>query len=76
MESGDILEIYQVPNQHAFEEYKQRMGEQPEPIEVNVGSYTYRTIYGLCQLNPKKWLGELSHRNYLTHYGVTTFVNF
>jgi hypothetical protein len=76
MELGDVLEIYQVPNQHAFEEYKQRMEEHPEPIEINVGNYTYRTIYGLYQLNPKKWLEELSHRNYITHYGVTTFVNY
>ena len=76
MELGDVLEIYQVPNQHTFEEYKQRMEEEPEPIEVNVGSYTYRTIYGLYQLNSKKWLEELSHRNYITHYGITTFVKY
>lgn len=76
MELGDVLEIYQVPNQHAFENYKQRMEEHPEPIEVNVGNHTYRTIYGLYQLNPKKWLEELSHRNYITHNGVITFVNY
>ncbi|PKR82652.1 hypothetical protein [Heyndrickxia camelliae] len=76
MEVGDVLEVFQVPNQHAFEEYKQRMEERPEPIEINVGSYTYRTIYGLYQLNLKKWLEELSHRNYFTHFGVTTFVNY
>ncbi|QIZ08318.1 hypothetical protein HFZ78_17625 [Priestia megaterium] len=76
MELGDVLEIYRVPNQHAFEEYKQRMEEEPEPIEVNVGCYTYRTIYGLYQLNSKEWLEELSHRNYITHYGITTFVKY
>ena len=76
MELGDVLEIYQVSNQHAFEEYKQRMEEHPEPIEVNVRSYTYRTIYGLYQFDSKKWLEELSHRNYITHYGITTFVKY
>ncbi len=76
MELGDVLEIYQVPNQHAFEEYKQKMKDNPEPIEVNLCSYTYLTIYGLYQLTPKKWLEELSHKNYLTSYGVTTFVNY
>lgn len=37
---GDVLEIYEVPNQHVFEKYKQNMQENPEPIEVNVGSYS------------------------------------
>lgn len=41
MDIGDVLEIYEVPNQHAFEKYKQNMQENPEPIEVNVGSYKY-----------------------------------
>ncbi|MBI0577331.1 hypothetical protein IEC97_08155 [Neobacillus cucumis] len=76
MELGDVLEIYQVPNQHAFEEYKHRMEEEPEPIEVNVGSFTYRTIYGLYQLNSKGWLEDLSRRSYITHLGITTFVKF
>ncbi|RFU68436.1 hypothetical protein [Bacillus sp. V59.32b] len=76
MESGDALEIYQVPNQHAFKNYKQRMEERPEPIEVNVGSHTYRNIYGLYQLNTKKWLDDLNHRNYITHHGITTFVKY
>ncbi|CAH2716718.1 hypothetical protein BACCIP111895_03906 [Neobacillus rhizosphaerae] len=76
MELGDVLEIYQVPNQHAFENYKQRMEEHSEPIEVNVGSYTYRDTYGLYQLNAKKWLEELSHRNYITYYGITKFVKY
>ncbi|MFC0190013.1 hypothetical protein ACFFJY_17090 [Fictibacillus aquaticus] len=76
LEIGDVLEVYQVPNQNAFKEYKQRVQEHPEPIEINVGSYTYRTIYGVYQLNPKKWLEELNHRNFLTHFGVTTFVKY
>lgn len=52
------------------------MQENPVPIEVNVGSYTYRDIYGLYQLNLKKWIEDLSHRNYCTHRGVTTFVKY
>ncbi|MBV7508649.1 hypothetical protein KW850_25880 [Bacillus sp. sid0103] len=76
LELGDVLEIYQVPNQHVFEEYKQRLEEHPEPIEVNVGSYTYRNIYGLYQLNSIKWLEDLNHRNYITHRGITTIVKY
>ncbi|ULT56622.1 hypothetical protein L1999_26895 [Neobacillus drentensis] len=76
MEVGEVLEIYHVPNQHAFEDYKQRMEAHPEPIEVNVGRFTYQDIYGLYQLHPKKWLEELSHRNYLSHYGITTFIKY
>jgi hypothetical protein len=76
MEIGEVLEIYQVPNQNAFEHYKQRMEEHPEHIEANAGIYTYSTIYGLYELNPKKWAEELSHRNYITHHGITTFVKF
>lgn len=53
MEVGDVLEIYHVPNQHAFKKYKQRMEEHPERIEINVGSYTYRTHYGLSHLKLK-----------------------
>lgn len=76
MELGDVLEIYQVPNQHAFQDYKQAIEEHHERIEVNIGSYTFQNIYGKYQLNPKKWLEELSHRTYLTPYGVTKFINY
>lgn len=48
------------------------MQENPEPIEVNVGSYTYRVIYDLYQLNLKKWIEDLSR----THRGITTFVKY
>lgn len=76
METGEVLEIYSVPNQHAFLSYKKKAQEKPEPIEVNTGSYTYRDPSGLYQLNPKKWVEELSHRNYINQNGVTTFVKY
>jgi hypothetical protein len=76
MEIGDVLEIYSVPNQHAFEKYKKTMEANPEPIEVNVGSYSYRDIHGSYRLDSKKWLVDLSHRNYITHRGITTFVKY
>lgn len=76
MEIGDVLEIYSVPNQHAFLSYKKKMQEKPELVEVNTGSYTYRDSSGLYQLNPKKWVEELSHRNYNTQHGVTTFIKY
>lgn len=66
MEMGDVLEIYYVPNQHALLRYKQAMLEDPRPIEVNVGNYTYKDVYGLYQLNPKTWVDELDRRNYFT----------
>ena len=76
MEIGDVLEVYHVPNQHAFLRYKEKMQSNPEPIEVNTGTYTYRDSSGFYQLNPKKWVEELSHRNYITEHGVTTFVKY
>lgn len=76
METGDVIEIYSVPNQHAFLSYKKKLQENPKPIEVNTGSYTYRDPSGLYELNPKKWLEELSHRYYITEHGVTTFVKY
>ncbi|TWT09224.1 hypothetical protein [Planomicrobium sp. CPCC 101079] len=76
METGDVLEIYSVPNQHAFHSYKKKAQEMPEPIEVNTGNHTYRDASGLYQLKPKKWLEELSRRNYITHHGITTFVKY
>ncbi|EGA90942.1 hypothetical protein GPDM_02330 [Planococcus donghaensis MPA1U2] len=76
IETGEVLEIYSVPNQHALLSYKKKVQEKPEPIEVNMGSYTYRDLSGLYQLNSKKWVEELSHRNYITQHGVTTFVKY
>ncbi|MCM3110733.1 hypothetical protein [Lederbergia lenta] len=76
MEIGDVLEIIKVPNQHSFEEYKRDMLERPEPIEINVDSYTYRDIHGSYQMNNKKWLADLSQRNYMTHCGITTFLKY
>jgi hypothetical protein len=76
MDIGDVLEIFAVPNQHAFEKYKQKMQENPEHIEVNVGSCTYRDIYGSYQLSSKNWIEDLNRRNYCTQYGITTFVKY
>lgn len=76
MEVGDVFEIYHVRSQNQFDEFRCRMEEVPEPIEINVGSYTYRNIYGTYQFNSRKWLDELSHRNYISHYGITTFVKY
>lgn len=76
MEEGDVLELIDIPNQHAFEYYKRRLLEDPEPIIINVGSFTYQNKSGKYQLNPKKWVEELSHKNYLTQYGVTTIVKY
>lgn len=76
MELGEVLEMYYVPSQNDFDEYRERLFKHPEPIEINIGKHTYQTIYGLYQLNPKKWVEELSHRNYITPYGITTFVNY
>jgi hypothetical protein len=76
MEEGDVLELIHIPNQHAYEYYQRRIMENPEPILINVGSLTYRTKYGTYRLDPKKWGEELSHKNFLTEYGVTTIVKY
>ena len=76
METGDLIEVYSVPNQHALEKYIQKLRENPEPIRVNTGSLTYQDIHGLYQLNPKKWVEELSHRNYMNPRSVTTFEKY
>ena len=76
MEVGDVLELIYIPNQHAFQYYQRRLIENPEPIVINVGSLTYQNKYGTYQLDHKKWIEELSHRNYLTEYGVTTIVKY
>ncbi|MFZ0443607.1 MAG: hypothetical protein WAM95_02940, partial [Bacillus sp. (in: firmicutes)] len=66
----------EIPVQHWHEEYIQRVLENPEPITINIGSYTYQNQYGKYKLNPKKWVEELSHRTLLTERGVTTIVNY
>ncbi|MFC7372591.1 hypothetical protein ACFQPF_13015 [Fictibacillus iocasae] len=76
MELGDVLEIYQVPNQHDLERCIQSMKEHPEPVEINAARHTYQTVNGQHSLNPKKWIDELRHRNYLTPRGLTTVVKY
>lgn len=76
METGDVLEIYSVPNQHGFSKYKQKLLERPEPIHINVGSHTYRDSFGLYQLTHDNWVTELSHRLYLSEHSITTFVKY
>ncbi|WP_078552144.1 hypothetical protein [Bacillus alkalicellulosilyticus] len=76
MEEGEILELLEIPNEHAFEYYKSRILEDPNPIIINVGSLTYQNKTEKYQLNPKKWVDELSHKIFVTHYCVTTIVKY
>ena len=76
MEIGDTLELYYMPNQDWHKDYIKRVLENPEPITINVGSYTYSNQYGIYQLNAKNWVEELRHRTLLTERGVTTIVNY
>ena len=76
MELDDVIELYEIPVQHWYEQYIERVLENPDPIIINVGSYTYENRYGKYQLNPKKWMEELSHRTLLTERGVTTILNY
>ena len=43
---------------------------------MSIGKYIYQTINGRYQLSPKKWVEKISHRKYLSPYGITTFVNY
>lgn len=74
LEIGDVFEIYRVPDQHSFQRYVQAMQEDPAPILVNIGKHTYQDRYGCYQLGANTWLEELSHRNYISQHGITTFV--
>lgn len=76
MEPGDVFEVYSVPNQHALEQYIRKMHENPDPVRVNTGSYTYEDSSGRYQWNSKNWREELSRRNFLTPRGVTTFEKY
>lgn len=76
MEIGDVIEVYSVPNQHALSAYREKFEEDPEYIEVNTESYTYRDRFGFFQFSSKKWTEELSHRTYLSHNALTTFVKY
>ena len=76
MEEGEVLELLHFPNQNDYEYYQRRLMEDPEPIVINVGSLTYQNKNGTYQLNPKKWVEELSHKNYLTEFGVTTIIKY
>ncbi|WP_409289142.1 hypothetical protein [Peribacillus sp. SCS-37] len=76
LEMGDVIEIYAVPNQHAFDEYRQHTLSHPEPVEINIGSRTYKDMYGSYKLNPKRLRGDLGSRNYISHFGIATFLNY
>lgn len=75
-EEGDVLELLHFPNQHAFESHQRRLLVDPKPILINVGRLVYQDTNGTYQLNPKKWVEELSHKNYLTSYGITTIIKY
>jgi hypothetical protein len=72
MEVGDVVELWHIPNQHNFEFYRKRLIEHPEPIAINVASLTYQDTYGTYQLS----LEEISHKNFLMEYGITTIVKY
>ncbi len=76
MEVGDVIELFEIPVQHHYEKYIQRVLHEPEAITINVGSYTYQNQYGTYQLNPKTWVEELSHRVLLTERGKTTILKY
>lgn len=76
METGDVLELLYIPNQHDFKYYKRKLMEAAEPIYINIGSLTYQDSHGTYKLNPKKWVEELSRRNFITEFGVTMIVKY
>lgn len=67
MEVGDVIEIYHVPNQHALKDYVKNMLRKQEPIEVNISSYLYKTIYDKYRLKNKCWKNELRQKTALSH---------
>lgn len=75
-EEGDVLELVHCPNQNVFERYQRRLVDAPEPIVINVGRYTFQNKYGTYQLNPQKWVEELSHKIFLTESSITTIVKY
>ncbi|MCG1023756.1 hypothetical protein [Sutcliffiella horikoshii] len=76
MEIGDVLELLYIPNQNDYKYYKRELVEAPEPIYINVRSLTYQDGNGTYKLDPKKWVEELSHRNFITEFGVTTIEKY
>ncbi|MFZ0446519.1 MAG: hypothetical protein WAM95_18205 [Bacillus sp. (in: firmicutes)] len=76
MEVGDVLEVISIFQQDETDIYVQKMLDNPEPIDINVGSLTYKNAYGTFQLNPKKWVDDLKHRTLVAERGVTTIVKY
>ncbi|WP_117170297.1 hypothetical protein [Paraliobacillus sediminis] len=76
MEEGEVLELVHFPNQHDFESYQRRLLDEPKPILINVSRLIYQNNNGTYQLNPKKWVEELSHKKYVTACGITTIVKY
>ena len=76
MEEGDILELIHCPSQNDFEYYRRKLEDKLEHIVINVGRFTFQNQHGTYQLNPKNWVEELSHKNYLTEYSITTVVKY
>ena len=76
LEVGDVLELIHCPSQKDFERYRRRLIDDPELIVINVGRFTYQNKYGTYQLNPQKWVEELSHKIYLTEHGITSIVKY
>ena len=76
MQTGDVFEVFSVPNQHDFQGYRRAMEESPEPAEYNAASLVYKDQYGTYQFKKKDWQTELSRKRYASEFGITTFVKY
>ncbi len=76
MQTGDVFEVYSVPNQHDFQGYRRGMEEKPEPAECNAASLVYKDHYGTCHFKRKNWQAELRRKRYASEFGITIFVKY
>lgn len=76
MEVGDVLEIVNIVQQDKAAQLVQKMLDNPQPIQINVGSKTYQDQYGTYQFTQKNWVEELNHRTLVSDFGMTTIVKY
>ena len=68
MEEGDVLEIVTIHSINHIEKSVAKMVRDPQPITINVGSLTYKNVYGEFQLHKKNWINDLRHRTIVSEY--------
>jgi hypothetical protein len=53
MEVGEVIELYHIPVQNCYQDSIRKMMDSPQHISINIGSRTYKNVYGSFKFKEK-----------------------